>query len=303
MLPTALLTAFLAISILASGLDALSRAVDAVDVSTAALAASPAPASNTDDWASRALADPEMDRGWDQPCKDDWNDGRDVYCVVKEFPYTADAKPIAIDGGENGGIEVMGWDKSTVRVLYRVKARARGEDRAREIAEAIEVTRTGGKVRPEGPETNSREWWSAEFKVWVPRSSDLWLHTLNGPLGITRVRGTMDLRTTNGPLSLVDLGGAVQARADNGPLHVELEGARWQGAGLDASTQNGPVDFELPANYSALIETGTINGPKTIDYELHLRRLGHGHINTTLGSGGPPVRVVTDNGPFRMASR
>src|SRR5437867_5643312 len=48
-----------------------------------------------DDWAAKALADPESDRGWDQPCNDDWSDGRDVYCVVREFPYPADGEPIA----------------------------------------------------------------------------------------------------------------------------------------------------------------------------------------------------------------
>lgn len=274
-----------------------------------ALAASPSAASRAsrdaaDDWASSALADPESDRGWDQPCNDEWsNDGRDSYCFVRELPYTPDGKPMAIDGGENGGIAVKGWDRSTVRVLYRVKARAHSPERAKELAESIKVGRSGGKIRPEGPSTDEREWWSAEIKVWVPRSSDLWLRTTNGPVGVQRVRGTMDIASVNGPVSLVDLAGAVQARAENGPLHVELEGTRWQGAGLDAAAENGPVDFELPRNYSALVETGTINGPSTIEYTLTLKGQSHGHMIATLGSGGPPVRVVTDNGPFHMGVR
>ena len=297
MLPTAALITLLTVAVLVPAPHVVPGMVNVVTT----LATSPAKTSSDadDDWIARALAN----GGWDEPCRDEWNDGREVYCVVREFPYAADGKPIAIDGGENSGVEVTGWDRPTVRVLYRVKARARAQERAKEIAESIDVIRSGGRVRPDGPSVSGREWWSVEFKVWVPRSSNLWLHTHNGPLGVRNVRGTMDLETINGPLSLVALGGAVEARATNGPLHVELEGTRWQGAGLDASTQNGPVNFFLPSKYSAWVETGTINGPRTIDYTLTLQRLTQGHMTVTLGSGGPPVRVVTDNGPFRMAAR
>jgi hypothetical protein len=101
----------------------------------------------------------------------------------------------------------------------------------------------------------------------------------------------------------VDLGGAIQARVQNGPLHVALAGSRWDGAGLDAEAQNGPVNLVLRADYSARLVTGTINGPSAFDYALETRVRGHDWITTTLGKGGPPVRVVTNNGPFHIARR
>ena len=97
--------------------------------------------------------------------------------------------------------------------------------------------------------------------------------------------------------------GAVMARVTNGPLHVALEGNKWTGAGLDAQAQNGPVNFVLPQNYSARLRTGTITGPSTIQYPLTFTGSLRGHFSATLGSGGAPVRVVTDNGPFRFAER
>ncbi|TMQ73697.1 MAG: DUF4097 domain-containing protein [Candidatus Eisenbacteria bacterium] len=256
-----------------------------------------------DDWAERALERPDLDKGWVQSCDDHWDDGRDSYCMVRELPYQAAWKPIAIDGGQNGGMTVTGWDRPTVRILYRVKARAHGADRAKALAEAIHVDYTGGKIRSTGPPTSSAEWWSTEIRAWVPRSSDLWLHTINGPLGVESVRGTMDINSLNGPVSLVDLAGAVEARVQNGPLHVELRGSRWDGAGLDAQAQNGPVNFVVPEKYSARLTTGTIHGPQTIHYALDWDSGPHRHIATTLGSGGRPVRVVTYNGPFRMVAR
>ena len=254
-------------------------------------------------WAERALANPEKDQGWGQSCSNnDWNDGSVSHCEVREFSYSRGKKPIAINGGDNGGMTVMGWDRDDVRIIYRVIARAKTEERARALAADIELGRTEGWVRPTGPETSNQEWWSVEVRAWVPRSSDLALKVQNGPMAVRNVRGTMDLSSTNGPVSLVDLAGAVEAHVQNGPLQVALAGSRWDGAGLDAQAQNGPVSLALPANYSAELVTGTINGPRSFDYAIESNRRG-GWITTTLGKGGAPVRVVTHNGPFTIEER
>lgn len=252
-------------------------------------------------WAERALANPERDQGWTQPCHSD-NDGRVAHCEVREFSYPRSKRPVAIDGGENGGMTVMGWDRDEVRMIYRVTTRARTEDRARALAEEVQLELAKGVVRPSGPESTPNESWNIEIKAWVPRASDLALSTHNGPLGLRDVHGRMDLNSINGPVSLVDLGGAVKARVQNGPLHVALAGSRWIGTGLDAEAQNGPLNLVLPAHYSARLVTGTINGPWSFDYALEANP-GKAWISTTLGKGGPPVRVVTTNGPFHLAER
>lgn len=253
-------------------------------------------------WAERAIAHPGLDRGWCMSCRD-WSDGRVAHCEVREFSYSQGRDPIAIDGGVYGGMTVMGWDRDDVRVLYRVITRARTEEQARDLAERIQLERTQGWVRAHGPEAAKGEWWAVEVKAWVPRTSKLALKVENGPLGVRDVRGTMDLNSINGPMSLVDLGGAIEARVENGPLHVALAGPRWDGAGLDAEAQNGPVNLVLPSDYSAKLVTGTINGPSAYDYALTTRLRSHDWITTTLGKGGPLVRVVTSNGPFHITTR
>ena len=252
-------------------------------------------------WAERALANPERDQGWTQPCHNE-SDRRVTHCEVREFPYSRSKRPVAIDGGDNGGMTVMGWDRDEVRMIYRVTTRARTEDRARALAEEVQLELAKGVVRPSGPETTANESWNIEIKAWVPRASDLALSTHNGPLGLRDVHGRMDLNSINGPVSLVDLGGAVQARVQNGPLHVALAGSRWLGTGLDAEAENGPLNLVLPADYSARLVTGTINGPWAFDYAIKANPR-NAWIFTTLGKGGPPVRVVTTNGPFRIAER
>jgi hypothetical protein len=256
-----------------------------------------------DAWAERALANPELDRGWSQSFRDGWSNGRVGHCEVREFSYPRATEPVAINGGHNGGMTVMGWDRDSVRILYRVIARARTEERARALAAEIQLELTKGWLRPDGPTEGSRnEWWTVEVKAWVPHASDLALRVHNGPLGVRDVRGTMILDAINGPVSLVDLSGAVEARVQNGPLYVALAGARWDGAGLDAEAQNGPLTLALPADYSARLTTGTIHGPRSFDYAIESGR-SRAWITTTLGKGGPPVRVVTNNGPFHITER
>ena len=109
------------------------------------------------------------------------------------------------------------------------------------------------------------------------------------------------LEAQNGPLSLENIGGDVQARAQNGPLHVSLTGTRWEGTGLNAETQNGPLVLEVPEGYNAELETGTINGPLDIGFPVMVQgRIGMGsrrRLTTTLGTGGTRIRAVTTNGP------
>jgi DUF4097 and DUF4098 domain-containing protein YvlB len=119
---------------------------------------------------------------------------------------------------------------------------------------------------------------------------------------IADVTGHIRAVTVNGPLALDNLAGDVHVRGDNGPISVRLSGTRWQGAGLDAETRNGPVSISLPEGYSTLLETGAVNGPISTRIPLTLQgelRRG-GQIRTTLGSGGAPVRVITTNGPVTI---
>ena len=98
----------------------------------------------------------------------------------------------------------------------------------------------------------------------------------------------------------------MRARTENGPIGVKLGGTTWEGAGLDAETRNGPIAIRIPANYSAILETGTVNGPFETEIPLQVR-LEPGQegrqFRAELGNGGPLVRVITRNGPVSIEGR
>jgi hypothetical protein len=97
----------------------------------------------------------------------------------------------------------------------------------------------------------------------------------------------------------------VYGRTRNGPLTVTLGGSRWDGSGIDAETRNGPVTVAVPEGYSAALETGSINGRLTVGFPITVTLSGRwtDRLQATLGSGGPPVRVVTTNGPATLTRR
>ena len=237
------------------------------------------------------------DVGW---CDED-RDGRDQdrFCLVLEADFD-DAGVVSIDGGMNGGVTIEGWERSVVEVRAKVWANARSPERAEEIAEAVEVHMDDGRLSANGPDTGWRESWGVSWEVVVPHSTDLDIETFNGGIGVTDVSGRIRFEALNGGVHLSEVGGDVQGHTTNGGLHIELDGSNWEGEGLDVQTTNGGVTLRVPENYSARLETGTVNGGIDIDFPVTVQgRIGR-RLMTTLGEGGATIRAVTTNGGVRI---
>jgi hypothetical protein len=255
----------------------------------AALALHPHPATaqddddNATDWVSRCQR---------------WNRGNDraTFCEQRETRIAAPGM-LTVDGRENGGVSVRAWDGADVLVRQRIQAWAPSTEQARSIAAQVRVHTAGGEIYAAGPENSRGRGYAVSYVIFVPRRTDLRLTANNGPVAVRGVSGRMELRVTNGPLALADVGGDVHARATNGPLDVVLSGSRWEGAGLDAETTNGPTTVNVPAGYNATLTAGTVNGPMDVEIPVTVQGRFPRQFTTQVGSGGAPVRIVTTNGP------
>lgn len=228
-----------------------------------------------------------------------WND-EETYCEVREITIPADRDVIRVDGGANGGISVEGWDRDEIRIRVKVKAWAHDEDDAREAVKDIEVDAGSRVIHADGPRQRHREGWSVSYRLMVPRESNLDLEANNGGLAVSDVEGEIRLDTTNGGISIANLGGDVKGRTTNGGLKVQLSGDSWSGGGLDVRSTNGGVSLEIPEDYNAELETGTVNGGIEVDFPITVQgRIGK-KLRATLGEGGPMVKVKTTNGAVRL---
>jgi hypothetical protein len=256
--------------------------------------------------AGRAERYADMQVGTDADACRNYNDRDDDYyqhCEVRDSNLPAG--PLNVDAGQNGGVSVEAWDRNEIRVRAIVRGSARSDSRAREIANQVQVQAGGGRVSATGPDLERREWWSVSYRINVPRKNDLDLSATNGGITIVGVTGNLRFDTTNGGVKLQDVGGRVNGDTRNGGLNVVLGGSQWDGEGLDVETSNGGVTLAIPDGYNAELETRTVNGglridfPITVQGELSSRR----GISTTLGSGGPMVRVRTTNGGVKINRR
>lgn len=208
-----------------------------------------------------------------------------------------------VDAAPNGDIQVRGSDRTDALVRATVVANARTDADARRIVSEVRIETGGGRIGASGPNPNRDESWSVSFDVDVPRTSRLTLKTDNGGLAIDHFRGTAQFRGRNGAVSLRQVGGDIRGETANGEVTIDLDGDRWDGAGLDVKTVNGDVSIRLPERYSAELETGTVNGEVTADFPITSeRRLGR-RLATTLGGGGARIRAMTTNGTVTIRRR
>lgn len=252
-----------------------------------------------------ALSSQDRDRAdrWLDNCENSgWNNGREKFCEAREVT-TPSTATISVDGRDNGGVAFLGADRSDVRVIALIETQAENMADAREIAKQIRIVTDGGRIRAEGPSTRRRQSWSVSFQVTVPRKSNLSAVTTNGGVSAEGVQGRMNFQAVNGGIRLSNVGGDVKAETTNGGVSAALSGTRWVGDGLDLRTTNGGVNISLPRGYNAKLITGTVNGGMRVDFPITVRGTFGRTMETTLGSGGPTVRVTTTNGGVRITEK
>ena len=110
----------------------------------------------------------------------------------------------------------------------------------------------------------------------------------------------MEFSALNGGVHLSRVGGSVKGGTTNGGFHIELSGNRWDGEALDVSTTNGGVSMSIPENYSAHLETGTVNGQLSIEFPVTVQGNITRELAVNLGSGGATIRAMTTNGGVKI---
>jgi len=247
-----------------------------------------------------AFAQKDKDRSL--TCRDNnwYNDKLVGNCEIREQTLALSGGTISIDGKQNGGVSVKGWDQNQVLVRARVQTGAPTEAEAAALARQIRIEVSGAKIFASGPENRRDNHWDVSYEIFVPRRADLSVETQNGGIAIADVNGRIDFNAVNGGVVLKRVGGAVHGSTLNGGLVVELTGDRWEGESLDVSTTNGGVIMSVPENYSAHLQTGTVNGGVTVDFPVTVQGRINKQIALDLGSGGPMVKAMTTNGGVHL---
>ena len=235
-------------------------------------------------------------------CRDEnWHNGGAISnCEIREQTLAPSGGTIGIDGRQNGGVSVKGWDQNQVLVRARVHASAPTAEEARALGQQIRIETSGSKIFASGPDPRRNYYWDVSYEIFVPRRADLSVETHNGGISIHGVNGKIDFTAVNGGVVLKRVGGAVRGSTTNGGLVIELSGDRWEGETLDVSTTNGGIVMSVPENYSANLQTGTVNGSVDVDFPVTVQGKISKQVALNLGAGGATVKATTTNGGVRL---
>lgn len=246
-------------------------------------------------------------------------DGR-IARAEETTPVGAASSGVTVKGAKNGGIYASGGAAGYQVTLCKF-AVAGSADAAQATLSRVTLNVTGGRVEVNGPAGGD---WTAHLIVLAPDQGQLELETANGPLSvrgmtgrvtaratngpiaIRQVSGSLDIQARNGPVDLRETSGEVRAVAHNGPLSVDLSGPTWNGAGLEARTENGPLSLRVPDDYQAGVRVDVSRHSPLSCRAAMCRdavRLGDDSGGTlTIGSEQAQVRLSSRNGPVTIRS-
>jgi DUF4097 and DUF4098 domain-containing protein YvlB len=241
---------------------------------------------------------------WLRRCRE-WSGDNDRvrHCEVRDLTIPRPSGRLSVDGRLNGGIAVRASGRNDILVRAKIQTWAENEAEARRLAAAIRIRTDDGRISAEESESSRRSGWSVSYDVYVPRRSDLDLRTHNGGILVEGVQGRIDIEALNGGVSIRNVQGDVRGGTTNGGVTISLDGDRWVGEGVDLETTNGGVTIIVPERYSARLETGTVNGGLHVDFPITVQGMVGRRLVTTLGSGGPLIRVRTTNGGVTLRRR
>ena len=262
---------------------------------------------------------------WDMPVHKDES-------IHKEFNVAAVEGHRAIEVDNIfGSIEVSGTNGDSVQMDVDKTLHAQS-NRDRERAEkevTLDTEQESGLLKIEVRYPSRCLWWNCwnfdnhtyavemNFRLQVPRDSDLTLKTVNGhEVRVRSVNGTFSISNVNGGITMEDIAGSGSARTVNGSIKVTFRENPTEDSQF--GSVNGGVDLYFAKNLSADFKFKTFSGNVYSDFPVLATPLSvpdeerHGtkyYFRTNgsgggrVGAGGPLIRVENLNGDIRILEK
>jgi DUF4097 and DUF4098 domain-containing protein YvlB len=229
----------------------------------------------------------------------------------------AEAPLLEINGATNGDIRVHAWDRAEYSVETCKIAAADTGAMADQAARAISIGHSAGNITFRGPVGDDADW-TVVFLIRAPKDAVVNLETVNGPIEVKGLSGSVRLRAVNGPIAIGDCTGNVEAsttngpiaftgergdvhlRADNGPIAVNLTADAWSGPLLDARTVNGPLALRMPDTFRSgvrLESSGLLSCKASPCRSAFTDRGGR---TMQMNGASDVIRLSTENGPMAV---
>jgi hypothetical protein len=228
------------------------------------------------------------------------NHHRANHCEVRTTKLVADKQQLEV-AADNGGIAVIGEDRSDIQLEVRVETWGSSQADVDKRAQDTVIQTADDRIHADTPHN-----WRGEnneavsFRLHIPSRYSVKLDDVNGGISVAHLDGSMKLNTENGGIALRDVAGDVHIHTVNGSINIAVAGDTWQGTGVVAETTNGSASITLPENYSAHVEAGVENGNLRFEFPLMMNHFDGRQISTDIGKGGASIRLYAVNGSVNI---
>ena len=208
----------------------------------------------------------------------------------------------------NGDVEIIAWDRNEVSI--EAEKSAKDEDQLKRIEIIVEAAKDRIEIRTKHHKDQDRSWWnrndsigSVRYTVRVPASlASLKVDVMNSNVTSENVRGNVKIVTMNGRINATGLTGDANFDTMNGRIYASFDRV---GAGqkLSFDTMNGSCEVQLPANASARIVAGTMNGRVDCELPITVEKSRRRSLRGTIGAGEATLTLDSMNGSLTLRGR
>jgi len=233
--------------------------------------------------------------------------------------YTLTAKPELRIETSDANIRVTTWDQHTIDAKIITSHYKIGEGGIR-----VEERQNGNAVEIEVHYPHHEFGISfgnhrVDVVIQMPREGDINLHTGDGKIEISGLKGQMDIRSGDGAENLNDVDGKLHAttgdghiqasgrfdeldvKTGDGGVDVRATGGSTLAANWHLETGDGGVSLEIPPNLSADVDLHTGDGHIDLDMPVTTEgKIRTNEIHGKLNGGGSLLTIHTGDGSIHL---
>lgn len=129
------------------------------------------------------------------------------------------------------------------------------------------------------------------------------VRTTNGGIRATSLDGRCDLSTTNGGIHVTGRFESLDIATGNGAVVARAESGSRMSSGWSIRTTNAGVSLALPPDFKANLDASTTNGRIALDLPAELGgSRSESRIQGPMNGGGPSLLIHTSNGSIHLAA-
>lgn len=211
-------------------------------------------------------------------------------------------------GNMNGDVEIVAWDKAEVSV--EAEKSAKDEEALNRIEIIVEAGKDRIEIKTKHHRDAERFWWnrgnqtgSVRYTIRVPAElGSLKVDVMNSNVTTERVRADVKISTMNGRVHATGLTGDTTIDTMNGRIYASFDKVG-SGQKLSFDTMNGSCEVQLPADASAHVVAGTMNGRVTSELPMTVERSSRRSLRGNIGKGEASLTLDSMNGSLKLRAR